>query len=169
MDAERRKRLAVIAGVVLLALVLPVALAVVGGWGMWKERQVRREAEAEFGEALRQSLERAADVVLPAPTLGEGAMVVECPMDKFQAELQRIVRLAKGVGGSASSWNDGASVRIVASVPGSAETLFRESVERGVYDLNAAGEAGPRAVVEVLIRPVEPVPKSKKKKGGSSR
>ena len=150
--------------VVLLALVLPVALAVVGGWGMWREHQVQKQAQVQFNEAMQQSLERAADVVLPVPTLGEGVLVVECPMDKFEAELQRVVRLAKGVGGTASTWNDGESVRLMASVPGSAETLFREAIERGVYDLNAAGETGPRTVVEVLIRPMAAAPDAKKRK-----
>jgi hypothetical protein len=41
----------------------------------------------------------------------------------------------------------------VANVPRSTETLFRESVSRGVYDLNSAGDAGPMSVVEVLITP----------------
>ena len=164
MDSKRRKKLVVVVAVALLALVLPVALAVIGGWRMWQDRQAREVAQEEFNEALRVSLERAADVVLPAPSLGDGALVVECPMDKFEAELQRVVRLAEGVGGSASTWNDGASVRLVASVPSSAETLFREAVNRGVYDLNAAGETGARTVVEVLIRPVKPVVTGKAKK-----
>lgn len=164
MDSKRRKKLVVVVAVALLALVLPVALAVIGGWRMWQDRQAREVAQGEFNEALRVSLERAADVVLPAPSLGDGALVVECPMDKFEAELQRVVRLAKGVGGSASTWNDGQTVRLVASVPSSAETLFREAVNRGVYDLNAAGETGARTVVEVLIRPVKPVVAGKAKK-----
>ena len=150
--------------IVLGALVLPVALGVIGGWGMWREREAREAAEEQFNEALRQSLERAADVVLPAPSLGAGALTVECPSEKFEAELQRVVRLAEGVGGAASSWNDGASVRVVASVPGSAETLFREAVERGVYDLAAARETGERTVVEVLIRPLPPATPAKKRK-----
>ena len=164
MESDRRKKLIVTGLIVLFALVLPVALGVVGGWHMWRERQARQASQEEFNDALRQSLERAADVVLPAPSLGEGALTVECPAEKFESELQRVVRLAEGVGGAASSWNDGASVRVVASVPGSAETLFREAVERGVYDLNAAGEAGERTVVEVLIRPVQPTPKTKQRK-----
>jgi hypothetical protein len=53
-------------------------------------------------------------------------------------------------------------VRVVANVPSSAEVLFRESVERGVYDLNAAGETGAMVMVEVLIKPAAPKKKSKK-------
>lgn len=120
---------------------------------MWQERQAKREAQTQFNEALRQSLERAADTVLPAPTLGADALVVSCKMDALESELQRVIRLAEGLGGSASSWNDGKSVRLVANVPRSAETLFRESVSRGVYDLNSAGDSGPLTVVEVLIKP----------------
>jgi hypothetical protein len=80
-------------------------------------------------------------------------LVVECRTADLEAELQRVVRLAGGLGGSASSWNDGKSVRIVANVPRTAETLFRESVGRGVYDLNSAGDSGPMTVVEVLLQP----------------
>jgi len=94
--------------------------------------------------------------------LGVGAMVVELPVEKFEQELQRVVRLAAGVGGTASSWNDGKTVRVVANVPSSAEVLFRESVERGVYDLNAAGETGAMVMVEVLIKPAAPKKKAKK-------
>jgi hypothetical protein len=41
----------------------------------------------------------------------------------------------------------------VANVPRTAETIFRESVSRGVYDLNSAGDSGPMTVVEVLLKP----------------
>ena len=131
---------------------------------MWKERAEQRASQAQFSEALRQSLEKTADVVLPAPTLGEGAMVVALPPEKFENELQRVLRLAAGVGGTASSWNDGETVRVVANVPSSAEVLFRESVERGVYDLNAAGESGTMVMVEVLLQPAAPKMTVKKSK-----
>jgi len=163
LDAKAKRRL-VMGAVGLLAVVLPVALAVVGGMGMWHKNQARKAAQNEFDTALQQSLERAADVVLPVPTLGEGAVVVGCAPDKFEGELQRVVRVAKGVGGTASSWNDGETVRIVANVPASAEAMFRDSIERGVYDLKAAGDGGAMTVVEVLIRPVEPVRARKEKK-----
>lgn len=156
------RKLTIIAGVVFAALLLPLGLLVFGVRGMWQERAEQRAAEAQFSEALRQSLEKTADVVLPVPTLGERAMLVELPMEKFEEELQRVLRLAAGVGGTASSWNDGESVRVVANVPSSAEVLFRESVDRGVYDLNAAGESGAMVMVEVLIKPAAPKKKSKK-------
>lgn len=162
MDKGQMHKLTIIAGVVAAALLLPLVLLVFGVRGMWQERAEQRAAEAQFSEALRQSLEKTADVVLPVPTLGERAMLVELPMEKFEEELQRVLRLAAGVGGTASSWNDGESVRVVANVPSSAEVLFRESVDRGVYDLNAAGESGAMVMVEVLIKPAAPKKKSKK-------
>ena len=164
MDNLRIRKLIIIAAVVFAALLLPVALLVFGVRGMWKERAEQRASQAQFSEALRQSLEKTADVVLPAPTLGEGAMVVALPLEKFENELQRVLRLAAGVGGTASSWNDGETVRVVANVPSSAEVLFRESVERGVYDLNAAGESGTMVMVEVLLQPAAPIKKVKKSK-----
>ena len=164
MDNLRIRKLIIIAAVVFAALLLPVALLVFGVRGMWKERAEQRASHAQFSEALRQSLEKTADVVLPAPTLGEGAMVVALPLEKFENELQRVLRLAAGVGGTASSWNDGETVRVVANVPSSAEVLFRESVERGVYDLNAAGESGTMVMVEVLLQPAAPKKKVKKSK-----
>lgn len=153
VEQQSFKKKAIALAAVAVFLSLPIALAVVGGWGVWKERQARKVQEVEFNEALRQSLERAADVVFPVPTLAADAVTVQCTPADFEKELQRVVRLAEGVGGSASSWNDGNSVRIIANVPGGAETLFRESVTRGVYDLNAAGDSGPMTVVEVLIKP----------------
>ena len=164
MDNLRIRKLIIIAAVVFAALLLPVALLVFGVRGMWKERAEQRASQAQFSEALRQSLEKTADVVLPAPTLGEGAMVVALPLEKFENELQRVLRLAAGVGGTASSWNYGETVRVVANVPSSAEVLFRESVERGVYDLNAAGESGTMVMVEVLLQPAAPKKKVKKSK-----
>ena len=164
MDNLRIRKLIIIAAVVFAAILLPVALLVFGVRGMWKERAEQRASQAQFSEALRQSLEKTADVVLPAPTLGEGAMVVALPLEKFENELQRVLRLAAGVGGTASSWNDGETVRVVANVPSSAEVLFRESVERGVYDLNAAGESGTMVMVEVLLQPAAPKKKVKKSK-----
>lgn len=153
VEQQSFKKKAIALAAVAVFLSLPIALAVVGGWGVWKERQARKVQEVEFNEALRESLERAADVVFPVPTLGADALTVQCTPADFEKELQRVVRLAEGVGGSASSWNDGDSVRIIANVPGSAETLFRESVTRGVYDLNTAGDGGAMTVVEVLIKP----------------
>ena len=153
MTADPTKNRAIMLAIVLTALVLPLALAVVGGRAMWQDRRAKQEAQTQFNEALRQSLERAAETVLPTPTLGTDALVVSCKMEELESELQRVVRLAEGLGGSASSWNDGKTVRVVANVPGSTETLFRESVSRGVYDLNSAGDAGPMSVVEVLIKP----------------
>jgi hypothetical protein len=163
MDNPRIRKLIIIAAVVFAALLLPLGLLVFGVRGMWKERAEQRASQAQFSEALRLSLEKTADVVLPAPTLGEGAMVVALPLEKFEDELQRVVRLAAGVGGTASSWNDGETVRVVANVPSSAEVLFRESVERGVYDLNAAGESGTMVMVEVLLQPAAPKQKKVKK------
>jgi len=163
MDNPRIRKLIIIAAVVFAALLLPLVLLVFGVRGMWKERAEQRASQAQFSEALRLSLEKTADVVLPAPTLGEGAMVVALPLEKFEDELQRVVRLAAGVGGTASSWNDGETVRVVANVPSSAEVLFRESVERGVYDLNAAGESGTMVMVEVLLQPAAPKQKKVKK------
>lgn len=148
---DQKKKLLVIL-VVCAALFVPVALAVVGGWRMWKARQA---ADAEFADALRISLERAANVVLPSPTLSADAVVLNCPEDKFEAELQRVVRLAKGFGGSASSWNNGTSVRIVANIPANSVVLFRDAITRGVYDIAGAGDSGPMAVVEVLLKPAE--------------
>ena len=153
MQPDPKKNRAIMLAVVLAALALPLALAVVGGRAMWQDRQAKQKAQTQFNEGLRQSLERAAETVLPTPTLGTDALVVSCKMDELESELQRIVRLAEGLGGSASSWNDGKTVRVVANLPGSTETLFRESVSRGVYDLNSAGDAVPMAVVEVLIKP----------------
>ena len=164
MDNPRIRKLIIIAAVVFAALLLPLGLLVFGVRGMWKERAEQRASQAQFSEALRLSLEKTADVVLPAPTLGEGAMVVALPLEKFEDELQRVVRLAAGVGGTASSWNDGETVRVVANVPSSAEVLFRESVERGVYDLNAAGESGTMVMVEVLLQPAAPKQKKVKKR-----
>jgi hypothetical protein len=164
MEPEAKKKVWWVVLLVAAALALPVALLVFGVRGMWQERQERQAAQVEFNEALRLSLERAAETVLPAPTLGENAIVVECPGEDFESEVQRVVRLAKGLGGSSSSWNDGETVRIVASVPESAADLFRESVGRGVYDLVAANETKTMTMVEVLIRPVAPpktVPKKK--------
>ena len=163
MDNPRIRKLIIIAAVVFAALLLPLVLLVFGVRGMWKERAEQRASQAQFSEALRLSLEKTADVVLPAPTLGDGAMVVALPLEKFEDELQRVVRLAAGVGGTASSWNDGETVRVVANVPSSAEVLFRESVERGVYDLNAAGESGTMVMVEVLLQPAAPKQKKVKK------
>jgi hypothetical protein len=153
MQPDPKKNRAIMLAVVLAALALPLALAVVGGRAMWQDRQAKQKAQTQFNEGLRQSLERAAETVLPTPTLGTDALVVNCKMEELESELQRVVRLAEGLGGSASSWNDGKTVRVVANVPRSTETLFRESVSRGVYDLNSAGDAGPMSVVEVLIKP----------------
>jgi len=164
MNNLRIRKLIIIAAVVFAALLLPLGLLVFGVLGIWKERAEQRASQAQFSEALRLSLEKTADVVLPAPTLGEGAMVVALPLEKFEDELQRVVRLAAGVGGTASSWNDGETVRVVANVPSSAEVLFRESVERGVYDLNAAGESGTMVMVEVLLQPAAPKQKKVKKR-----
>ena len=147
--ADARKKLFVVL-IVCAALIDPIALAAVGGWRMSKARQA---ADAEFADALRLSLERAANVVLPSPTLSDDAVVLSCPADDFEAELQRVVRLAKGLGGSASSWNDGTSVRVVANVPANSATLFRDAVKRGVFDIAGAGDSGPMEVVEVLLRP----------------
>lgn len=147
-------RAIIVAAVVAVFLALPIALAILGGWGMWRESQTHQAQPAEGNEALRESLERAADVAFPAPTLGAEALTVECAPEDFEKEVQRIVRLAGGVGGSASSWNDGGSVRIVANVPDSAEGLFRDAVTGGVYDLTSAGDGGPASMIEVLITPV---------------
>jgi len=154
MEVAAKKKVLFAVLVVLLALALPVGLVVFGVRGMWQERKAQAETRAEFDEALRLALERAAETVLPAPTLGDEAIVLECAPEDCEPEVQRVVRLAKGVGGSASSWNDGTSVRLVASVPRSVEELFRDSVTRGVYDLVAANETKPMVMVEVLIRPV---------------
>lgn len=157
MSPQPARQKIIVAAVVAAFLSLPIALTALGGWNMWKDSRAGDAGQGGAGGALRESLERAADVAFPAPTLGGEALTVECKPENFEKEVQRVVRLAGGAGGSASSWNDGVSVRIVANVPGGAEHLFRESVANGTYDLSTAGDSasGSSAMVEVLIRPAE--------------
>ena len=154
MEPASRQKMIRMAVVVALALALPLALAIVGGWRMWTDYRARSEMQAAYSEALRESLERAADVAMPVPTLTDEAINLAVPADKFEPELQRVVRLAHGMGGSASSWNDGEAVRIVASVPASSADLFRQAVQSTVVSMAAAGESDTMTVVQIVLRPV---------------
>ena len=142
---------AVVAGT---ALALPLALAVVGGMKMWQETRSRPPVEPDTS-ALQQAAERAAEAALPAPTLAADAETVECAPGKLEAEVQRVVRLAGGVGGVASSWNDGKTIRIIAKIPSDAEALFRDAVTKSIYDLHTAKTTTQTTIVEVLIKPAE--------------
>jgi hypothetical protein len=153
MDAKDRGKIILTVLISALALALPLALLIVGSMGLWRDHRAAQASEKEFQQALEQSLQRAAETVMPAPSSGLEPVIVECPEEKFQSELQRVVRLARGLGGTASSWNDGQEVRIMANVPSSAEQLFRQSIVTGVYDLNSATESKTMVVVEVLLRP----------------
>ncbi|MBU3666337.1 MAG: hypothetical protein FGM15_10755 [Chthoniobacterales bacterium] len=141
--------------VVLAALVLPIALAVLGLRSMFSGKTVPAEDPAR-AEAMRDAIERAAETVMPVPSLGTDVATIECPADKLDAEERRILRLARGVGGSASSWKDGETVRVIAKIPVAAESLYREAVTRGFYDLAAAGDEGSKTIVEVVIRAAAP-------------
>ncbi len=165
METAASRKLLIAIVVILAALALPLALVVTGGWKMWTEYREQGRLEVEHKEALKASLERAADVAMPVPHLSEEVIVRDVLISEFEPELQRVVRLANGVGGSAASWNDGETVRIVANVPKTAEGLFREALERGVYDIASAGESKPLTIVQVVLRPVEPPenPAAKKK------
>ncbi|MEI7863881.1 MAG: hypothetical protein WCI38_00815 [Chthoniobacterales bacterium] len=154
MVAAAQKKILVMVGVVMLALALPLALAVFGGLRMWQEhRLAQQQIPPELSRALHEAAERAADAVLPAPTLGAGAMIVECAPEAIEKEVQRIVRLADGVGGAASSWNDGKTIRIIANIPSDTENIFRNAVQRGLYDMAIAKGSEHKTVVEVLITP----------------
>ena len=154
MEPLVRKKMIRMTVIVAAALVLPLALAVVGGWRMWKDYRARSEMQTAYSEALRESLERAADVAMPVPTLTDEAITLDVPADRFETELQRVVRLTHGIGGSASSWNDGETVRIVASVPATSADLFRQAVQSNVVSMTAAGESDTMTVVQILLRPV---------------
>lgn len=153
MQADPRPKVLLMVAVVLAALAVPAALLSYGGWRMWQERRASQAAESAHNEALRAALERAANVVMPVPQLTEAVVFIECPINRFEEELQRVVRLARGVGGSASSWNDGQQVRIVVNVPSSAADIFRDSVTRGVLSISAAGDKSAMEVVQVVLRP----------------
>jgi hypothetical protein len=155
MEPASRQKMIRMAVVVALALALPLALAIVGGWRMWTDYRARSEMQAAYSEALRESLERAADVAMPVPTLTDEAINLAVPADKFEPELQRVVRLAHGMGGSASSWNDGETVRIVASVPATSADLFRQAVQSNVVSMAVAGESDTMTVVQIVLRPVD--------------
>jgi hypothetical protein len=87
------------------------------------------------------------------PTLTDEVIEVRMPASVLEAELQRVVRLAHGVGGGASSYNDGETVRIVANVPKSSESLFRQAVNSNVLSLTAAGESESMTIVQIVLRP----------------
>ena len=140
------------AGVAALALALPLALTVIGGMKLWEETRAQPEAAPDTS-GLREAAERAAEAALPAPTLASDAEILRCPPDELEAQVQRVVRLAGGVGGVASSWNDGKSIRIIAKIPTDTESLFRDAVARGLYDMRVAHGAQTTTVVEVLIEP----------------
>lgn len=158
MDPVARRKTVRMAVIVAGALLLPLALAVVGGWRIWKDYRARSEMQAAYSEALQKSLERAADVAMPVPTLTEEVITREVSAEEFESELQRVVRLAHGIGGSASSWNDGETVRIVASVPATSADLYRQAVEGRVMSMAAAGESDTMTVVQILLRPVNTAP-----------
>lgn len=140
------------AGVAALALALPLALAVIGGMKLWEETRNQPEVAPDTS-GLREAAERAAQAALPVPTLAADAEILRCPPDELEAQVQRVVRLAGGVGGVASSWNDGKTLRIIAKIPSDTESLFRDAVARGLYDMRVAHGAQTTTVVEVLIEP----------------
>ena len=152
MQPDSKKKMLIAAAVVALALVLPLVLAVVGGMKLWEETRGRPETAPDTS-GLREAAERAAEAALPAPTLASDAEILRCPPDELEAQVQRVVRLAGGVGGVASSWNDGKSIRIIAKIPTDTESLFRDAVARGLYDMRVAHGAQTTTVVEVLIEP----------------
>ena len=145
----------VMAVVVAAALAVPIGLLAAGAWGMWKDYRERRTMQAAYSEALREAAERAADTVMPVPTLSEDVIELSVPADKLEPELQRVVRLAHGIGGSAASWNDGQSVRIVANVPATAAEIFRDAVRSSVVSMTAAGDDQSKTVVQVLLKPAD--------------
>lgn len=145
----------VMAAVVAAALAVPIGLLSAGAWSMWQDYRERRNMQAAYSEALRESAERAADMVMPVPTLTEDVVELTVPADKFEPEVQRVVRLAHGIGGSAASWNDGQSVRIVANVPATAAELFRDAVRSNVVSMTAAGDSQTKTVVQVLLKPAD--------------
>ena len=149
-------------GVTALALSLPVALAVIGGSKMWRESKAP-QLSPEHSAALKEAAERAADAALPVPTLAADAVVIECAPDETESEVQRVVRLSGGVGGAASSWNDGVSIRIIAKIPGDADRIFRDAVIRGIYDMKIAKGSEETTIVEVLIKPTEKKPIKRKR------
>lgn len=144
-------KIILMAAVVLAALALPIALMVVGGDKMWREHTASAPS-AELSDALRASAERAANAVLPTPTLGDEALTIECPPEHFEKETARIIRLARGVGGAASLWKDTAMIRVLANIPASAEEMFREAVRNGTEDIAMAGAPNSMTVVDVLVR-----------------
>lgn len=150
--SEKQTKLLVVMGVVALALALPIALAVIGGLKMWQEAKAP-QLGAEHSAALKEAAERAADAALPVPTLASDAVVIECEPEKVEPEVQRIVRLAVGVGGAASSWNDGKTIRLLAKIPADAEPVYRDAVAKGIYDMKIARGSERTTVVEVLISP----------------
>ena len=152
MSKEGQKKMMIAAVVAALALALPLALAVIGTMKMWEESRARPPIEP-VSSALQEAAERAAEAVLPVPTLAANAETVECRPGQLEAEVQRVVRLASGVGGVASSWNDGRTIRIIAKVPADAESIFREAVKKGLYDLKVAKAGVQTSIVEVLISP----------------
>ena len=153
MPSDGRKKMLLAAGVAALAIALPLTLAVIGGRKMWEETRSRPVAEP-VTSALQEAAERAAEAALPVPTLAPDAETLECASDKIEAEVQRVVRLANGVGGVASSWNDGQTIRIIAKIPADAESIYRDAVKKGIYDLQIAQTATQTTIVEVLIKPM---------------
>lgn len=152
MQGDKQKKMLIASGVVALALGLPVALLVVGGMKMWKGSRAP-QPPPELAAALREAAERAVDAALPAPSLAADALVVRCGPDRLESEVQRVVRLAGGVGGAASSWNNGQTIRIIAKVPADAAGVFRDAVKQGIYDMKTAQASRETTVVEVLIEP----------------
>ena len=162
MLTEKQKKILVAIGVTTLALSLPVALAVIGGSKVWRE-STAPQLSPEHSAALKEAAERAADAALPVPTLAADAVVIECAPDETESEVQRVVRLSGGVGGAASSWNDGVSIRIIAKIPGDADGIFRDAVTRGIYDMKIAKGSEETTIVEVLIKPTEKKPIKRKR------
>lgn len=151
MKSEAVNKVLLMVVLVFVALALPLGLVVFGGRKMWQE-YTAKPLPVETSAALRASVERSANAVFPAPTLGEDVLTVESTVAKFEEEVTRITRLAHEVGGTASLWKGETRTRVLASVPVSGEDVFREAVRHGTKDMVIAGAPKPTTVVEVVVQ-----------------
>ncbi len=138
--------------VVLAALALPLSLALWGGWDMWRSARAPANAPAEPAPALRGVVEAVADQALPAPVIEQVALQVRAAPGEGRAEMDRIVRLAGGLGGEATGIPQDGGFRLIAKVPSAALPMFRTAVETGIRDIAAGQAVGPLETVEIVVR-----------------
>jgi hypothetical protein len=124
-----------------------IAVLIVCGIFLFAPSKTADRSEPNI-DALKQILERSAEVALPLPSVSDDRIVLHAEPSRFDSEIERVIGVATDLGGTALQ---GAEDEVLAQIPIEKVPEFFARVTRKEAPVSGTNQAGGEATQLIVV------------------